>query len=65
MQAVRITFTAGWSSAGLVPARLKRAVKLLAGHLYEHREATLEARLERIPAGLRSFITAAAPWEYA
>jgi uncharacterized phiE125 gp8 family phage protein len=65
VQAVRITFTAGYTVASLVPARLRLAVKLLCGHLYEHREATAEQRVERIPLGLASFISSASTWEYA
>jgi uncharacterized phiE125 gp8 family phage protein len=65
MAGVRITFTAGYTQSSLVPGRLKRAIKMLAGHLYEHREATTEVAISRIPAGLAAFISSAATWEYA
>lgn len=39
--AVRIEWTAGWSSAEAVPPALRQAVQLLAGHWYENRETTL------------------------
>lgn len=36
-----VTFTAGYGAlASDVPERIRTAIKLLAGHLYEHREAT-------------------------
>jgi uncharacterized phiE125 gp8 family phage protein len=38
---VVVTFTAGYGDlATAVPERVRTAIKLLAGHLYEHREAT-------------------------
>jgi len=64
VQAVQISFTAGWTAANLVPGRIKRAIKLLAAHLYEHREATLEVALQKIPLGLAAFISSIAIHEY-
>ncbi len=63
-QAVKIHYTAGWSSASLVPARLKQAIRLVVGHLYVNREVSIEIALKCIPDGLRSFASSAAPWEY-
>lgn len=38
---VVVTFTAGYGDLAIdVPMRVRTAIKLLAGHLYEHREAT-------------------------
>lgn len=64
MKAVKIQYTCGYASAALVPARLKQAVLLMVGHLYENREATAEVAMSRVPFSLRSFAMAAAPWEY-
>lgn len=63
-QAVQITFTAGWATAALVPARIKQAIKLLAAHLYEHREATTEESLSKIPLGLAAMISSCGIHEY-
>ena len=40
---VRIRFTAGYATQALVPASLKQAIKLLAGHWNEHRESSIVA----------------------
>jgi uncharacterized phiE125 gp8 family phage protein len=53
LNAVRVTFTAG---AATVSASAKLAIKLLAAHLNENREATIEQALSAIPYGLRSFL---------
>lgn len=39
--AVKITWTAGWTSAAAVPADLVHAMKLLIGHWFENREAVV------------------------
>ncbi len=36
-----VTFTCGWATAADVPATIKAAIMLLAGHWYEHREAVV------------------------
>ena len=47
---VTVTYVAGWTDRGKVPERIRHAIKLLAGELYENREAaTAEAALARIP----------------
>lgn len=46
-----VQFTAGWSGAAAVPPQVLTALKLLAGHYYEHREAFTEAKLTELPAG--------------
>lgn len=55
------TYTAGYGTTpSSVPATIIHAIKLLAGHLYEHREATAraadEAGLEQIPFGVRDML---------
>lgn len=44
MQAVRITYQAGYADAASVPAALRSAVLLLLGELYESREASIPTR---------------------
>lgn len=46
---VKIDFTIGWSSIDLIPDPILQAVKLLAGHFYEHREAASRQRTFTIP----------------
>ena len=38
---ISIRFVCGWTSAALVPSKIKSAIKLICGDLYENREATL------------------------
>ena len=52
LQAVTITYIAGWTGDTTLPHGLKMALLLLMGHLYEHREATVEKALVDIPHGL-------------
>jgi uncharacterized phiE125 gp8 family phage protein len=53
---VRIKFTAGHSSDDL-PKRIKQAMMLLIGHLYEHREeVTTEKYLENVPVGVKALL---------
>lgn len=47
-EAVRITFTAGYSA---VPPSIKHAALLLIGHLYKNREQTIDLRLGELPLG--------------
>ena len=56
--AIRVRFTAGYGDApAAVPYNLRMAVLLLAGHYYEHREATQDGRpAAPIPFGVQSLI---------
>jgi uncharacterized phiE125 gp8 family phage protein len=38
---IEIQFVCGWATAGDVPADIRAAILLLAGHLYEHRESVI------------------------
>jgi uncharacterized phiE125 gp8 family phage protein len=53
INAVVVRFVAGYET---IPERLKVTIKLLAGHLYEHREATITGSLAEIPLGLRTLL---------
>jgi hypothetical protein len=42
INAIQITYVAGYASAYQVPAGIRHAIKLLAGDLYENREGQLQ-----------------------
>lgn len=63
-QAVQITFTCGYAALVNVPPGLVQAIKLLAAHLYEHREESTQDVLARIPLGLKALISANKAHEY-
>lgn len=46
-EAVEITFTAGFGTAADIPAGIKRAMAMVAGHFYRHREETYEGTQSR------------------
>jgi len=57
MNAVAVTYTAGYGSAASdVPAGVKHAIKLLVGHWYENREASTDAESKDIPHGVESLL---------
>jgi len=54
---VEIKFTCGYgTSAADVPEPLKLAIKMLAAHFYENREATAIVKLNELPMGISSLI---------
>jgi len=54
---ITIEYIAGYTATNLIPDELKIAVLLLIGHLYEHREETVEKALQNIPFGVDSFLS--------
>ena len=50
------TFYIGFSGRGLVPDRVIHSMKLLLGHLYEHREENSEIALNRMPFGVKNLL---------
>lgn len=56
LNAVRITYQAGFGAASAVPESIKAAIKLLVGHWYENREAAQDKRLEMMPMGVQALI---------
>jgi len=64
---VEIIFTCGYGSvASNVPEDLKLAIKLLASHFYENREATVFTaikRVEELPLGVRYLISPYRLWQ--
>ncbi|MEM8772641.1 MAG: head-tail connector protein [Pseudomonadota bacterium] len=53
---VTIDFSAGYASAGEAPPPLRQAVKLLAAHFFENREAATETRTFSVPATVDALI---------
>ena len=57
---LRVRYTAGYARAGspdersLIPASLRSALKLIVGHLFEHREAAIDQlKVEELPLGVK------------
>lgn len=57
INAVKITYVAGYGAASSVPQPIKTAVSLFASHLYENREAVTMGSLSEIPLGVESIIS--------
>lgn len=52
--AVKVVFVAGYETC---PADLKHAIRLIVGHLYEHREAvTSDIKAEELPMGVQNIL---------
>jgi uncharacterized phiE125 gp8 family phage protein len=56
LDGVRIDFTVGYADAASTPEPLKQAVKILAAHLFEAREAASEDRLFSVPQSVDALI---------
>ena len=55
---VEVIYTAGYGAAASnVPEEVKSAMKLLLGHLYEHRETVSEIKLSEVPMGVKSLLS--------
>ena len=58
--AVTIVYVAGFGPAGaLVPEAIKHAIRLLAAHLYENREASSPITVNQVPYGVEALLM---PW---
>jgi uncharacterized phiE125 gp8 family phage protein len=64
LDAVQITFTAGYGATANVPQRIQQAIRFLIGHLYANREGTVESSLANIPYGVEQFIANIGTGEY-
>jgi hypothetical protein len=53
---VCIIFIAGYGSAELVPENTKNAIRLIVGHLYEHREAVTDKPLTDVPLAVDALL---------
>lgn len=57
LNAVTVTFTAGYGTADDVPETIKQAILLLAGHYYEHREGVNVGNIvSEMPEGIRALL---------
>lgn len=56
LNAVQVTFVAGYGNAAAVPAELKLAIATLAAHYYENREATVDVELLDVPYTINDMI---------
>ncbi len=57
--AVQVTFVAGYASAGLVPADLRAAIRMLAALYFEQREAVLTGTIAtQVPMAVEAIINA-------
>ena len=54
--AVTITYSAGYGTEAKVPDEVKAAIKLMVGHLYEHREAVSEIKMEKVPMSVQHLL---------
>ncbi len=53
---IRVTYVAGYAEMSAVPQHLRQAIRLLAAHWYENREATAEVMLRETPLAVKSLI---------
>jgi len=54
--AVTISYIAGYGPPAKVPDDVKAAIKLIVGHLYEHREAVSEVTLNEVPMAAKALL---------
>ncbi len=65
MNAVTITFQAGYGAAAAVPSPIKQAVLLVIGEMYAHREASMVgAPIVELPLGVKALLMPYANIEY-
>lgn len=65
VNAIKISLSVGYGAAGVdVPVGIIQAIKLMVGHLYENREATIPASvlLKEMPLGIRSLLMPFSNW---
>lgn len=60
---IGVQFSSGYTDAPSVPSSLALAVKILAGHLFENREATTPITVNELPFGLRHILAPHRVWE--
>ena len=58
MEAVTVTYVAGYGAASAVPQAIKSAILLLVGHLYANREAVvMDLRVADLPLGVQALLS--------
>lgn len=53
---IEIEYVAGYGKAAAVPDDVKAALKLIVGHLYEHREVVSEVKLNMVPFSAKELL---------
>lgn len=56
INAVKIRYVAGYANAAAVPLRIKQAILLLIGHMYENRETVSPVELKEIPFAVSALL---------
>lgn len=56
INAVTLTYQAGYVNRASIPTEMKHAVKLMVGHLYENREAVGPVSMKEIPLAAKSLL---------
>ena len=59
---VIVNFTCGYAAVADIPPAIKQAIRLLAAHNYENREATTEKSLNTLPIGIESLLAQYRVW---
>jgi uncharacterized phiE125 gp8 family phage protein len=57
INAVVITYQAGYAARANIPEEIKHAVKMMIGHLFENREDVTQANMHHIPAGVKTLLS--------
>lgn len=57
INAVTLTYQAGYVNRASIPTEIKHAVKLMVGHLYENREAVGPVTMKEIPLAARQLLS--------
>lgn len=60
---VTVKYVCGYGAASAVPTPIKHAIKLVAAHLFNHREDAIEVALHTIPLGVGAMLTPFVFWE--
>jgi len=57
INAITLTYQAGYANRASIPTEIKHAVKLMVGHLYENREAVGPVTMKEIPLAARQLLS--------
>jgi uncharacterized phiE125 gp8 family phage protein len=57
INAVTLTYQAGYAARANIPEEIKHAVKLMVGHLYENREAVTMLTMMELPVGVKALLS--------
>ena len=57
INAVTLTYQAGYVARANIPEEIKHAVKLMVGHLFENREAVTNLSMRELPIGVKALLS--------